>query len=89
MKNILYTIILSLKHNYIDLICFCGGSYCFVKGLFGFRVGSINIRGRRYDPDAWSAGWHVDDEFNMAIGVTLIVLGFLVRSWRKKSNEKN
>ena len=60
-----------------DLICFCGGSYCIASCFFG-----VSMRGNR---GAWSVGWSLGEQFSMAIGVVLIVLGFLIRSWRKNS----
>ena len=84
--SFLYSAIKSVIKKYFpylfDLICFCGGSYYFVEGFFGFWIGGIGGCARR---SGCGAGWSHDEQFSMAIGVVLIVLGFLIRSWRKNS----
>lgn len=58
----------------IDIICFVGGTFLFVYNLFGFHTGRGDYAYYYYNDN---------QEYMLAIGMALIILGFLIRSWKK------
>ncbi len=71
-----------MKNKIIDIICFVGGSAIFTKSLFNFE--SISVYDSRIRSE--SARYYTylpEDQYLLTIGVCLIILGFLIRSWRK------
>jgi len=58
----------------IDIICFVGGTFLFVYNLFGFHTGWRDYPHYYYKDN---------QEYMLAIGMSLIILGFLIRSWKK------
>jgi hypothetical protein len=69
MKNIFFKI--------IDLICFVVGSFFFVGVLFSFS---------NFDTHNGRAGinWSTEQIITLASSAAIIVLGLLIRSWRKE-----
>ncbi len=61
--------------KFIDVFCIVGGTYIFVFNLFGFHLVS-----RDYTEYYFTA----TQQYQLAIGVSLIVLGILIRYWRKE-----
>ncbi len=66
----------SLTSKIIDVICFIGGTIIFAHTLFSFNNRSRE-GGSYYYTDLQG--------ILLAVGISLIVLGFLIRDWRKKS----
>ena len=67
----------SLTQKIIDVVCFIGGTIIFSHTLFSFN-NSSREGGSYYYTDL--------QETLLAIGISLIVLGFLIRSWRKNNS---
>jgi hypothetical protein len=69
-----------------DIVCFMGGSALTVGGLVNFKIyRSLRRYGGDYanwtDP---AYGYGPDQIAEIAAGISLVVLGFLIRSWTKK-----
>ncbi|MBK6913015.1 MAG: hypothetical protein IPH11_04865 [Ignavibacteriales bacterium] len=76
MSNKLYTIIL-------DITCFIGGTLLLIFSLLNFDHTNVS----RYSFDNSITGYYYYQEgyiIGASIGAALIVLGFLIRSWRKQ-----
>ena len=72
--NLLLKILFAL----IDLICFAGGSILFVYSLiqlYSFRA--------LFSEDEVYYGYNSDSSEYIAVGIGLMVLGIVIRSWRK------
>ena len=70
----------------IDVICFVGGSSIFTGALFDFKNTSVvNINDLNSYSHIGSAYYYSDETlYYLALGISLIVLGFLNRSWEKE-----
>ena len=66
-----------------DIICFLGG-----VSLTAYYLSDFSIRsgtGRMGDPVyAWGYFYENDAQLGIAIGISLIVLGFVIRNWSKR-----
>ena len=62
-----------------DIVCFVGGSSVFIKTLFEFNIN----RFRDNNTFAGSYYYTAEQTYFLALGIGLIVLGFLIRNWRK------
>ena len=69
------------KYKLIDVICFIGGTSIFVFTLFDFHVGKSSI-GKNLGTTYYYYYTHLQCLL-LAIGASSVVLGFLIRSWRK------
>jgi hypothetical protein len=67
-----------LISNFIDIFCFVGGTFIFVHNLFGFHSVS-----RDYTTYYFTAF----QQIQLAFGAALIALGYLIRYWRKKTDD--
>jgi hypothetical protein len=64
----------------IDLICFVGGSFLLFFNLVDLKYHRFGIM------SSDSGGYYYysqDNQISIAVGLGLIVVGFLIRSWRK------
>ena len=79
----------SLTQKIIDVICFIGGTSIFVFTLFDFSSssgGNYDYRGiYEISNNGYCYYYTVTQNYLLAIGASLIVLGFLIRDWRKKT----
>ena len=72
--NLLLKIIFALT----DLVCFVGGSILFLYSLsqlYFFRT--------MFGEDEGNYGYELESSEYIAIGIGLIVLGIVIKSWRK------
>ena len=70
--------LLKILFALIDLVCFAGGLILFVYSLgqlYSFRA--LFSEGEGY------YGYNSDSSEYIAVGIGLIVLGIVIRSWRK------
>ena len=63
----------------IDVVCFVGGSALFIGTLFNAKSYGRNGNGNYYYSDS--------QLFLLVVGIVLIVLGFLIRNWRKEKDK--
>jgi len=75
-----------MKNKIYDVIFFVGGAGVFIYNLTKgyYSRGGTSVFGG-YSTASGFESWSV---IGMAIGVCLIVIGFLRRSWDKKEKEK-
>jgi uncharacterized membrane protein YedE/YeeE len=69
-----------MKNKIYDVILFVGGAFIFTISLTGGYSGGAILRGGI----SRSTGFVFWSIIGMAIGVSMIVFGFLRRSWNKK-----
>jgi len=70
----------------VDLICFVGGSILMIYNLLDFKSGNT-FYSRGGNTNAY---YYSDDtQFLAAVGLGLIVSGFLIRSWGKENRNLN
>jgi hypothetical protein len=72
--NLLLKILFAL----IDMVCFAGGSILFIYSVS--RLYSIRSL---FSGDDGYYGYNTDSSEYIAVGIGLIVLGMVIRSWRK------
>lgn len=77
-----------IVYKLVDIVCFIGGSVIFIKILFSYypsdAVGKyIDYSGieRRYKTTGIT--YSEEQTYLLALGFGLVILGFLIRSWRK------
>jgi hypothetical protein len=72
------------KNRRIELILFVGGAFLFIVNLTGgyYSRGGSDI----FNGYSSSSGFRLWAIFGMAIGISMIVYGFLRRSWNKQKN---
>lgn len=64
-----------MKNKIFDIICFVGGGFLFVMTLFNYSTYSRDGSGTPHYSEI--------QIILLALGIGLIILGFLIRSWRK------
>ena len=70
-----------MKSKIIDVLFFVLGSFIIVINLFPQGSKSSNIRGLEGE------SYYTGDQITfLAIGIAMVVLGFLIRIWRKEKN---
>ena len=69
----------------VDIICFVGGSMLIVYNLLDFNNsgGAAFLFGSDSSSDSCCYYYSDSAQILAAFGLALIVLGFLIRSWRK------
>lgn len=65
-----------MKNKIIDIICFVGGTFLFIITLFNYHT-----YGRNGDGNIYYSNFQI---ILLAVGVSLVVFGFLIRKWRKE-----
>lgn len=73
------------KDKIYDVIFFIGGTFLAIVSLAGgyYSSGGTDIVFGGYSSSAGFSSWAV---ITLAIGISMIVMGFLRRSWRKQKN---
>ena len=71
-------LILKILFALIDLVCFVGGSFLFI-----YSVIQIYFSQTMFGEDEGNYDYSVDSTEYIAIAIGLIVLGIVIRSWRK------
>jgi hypothetical protein len=69
-----------MKNKIYDILFFIGGAFLFIISLTGGYTGGAVRR----DGISSGAGFEPWSVIGMAIGVSMIVLGFLRLSWNRK-----
>jgi len=73
----------------IDLICFIGGSILLIYNLLDFKSSGGDFFGLGNGGNDSTYYYSKSNQILAAIGFGLIVLGFLIRSWRKENRNLN
>ena len=72
------SLLIKILFNLIDLVCFVGGAILFVYSLsqlYSFQA--------MLGEDEGNNGYELGSSEYIAVGIGLIVLGIVIRSWRK------
>ncbi|MDA3861006.1 MAG: hypothetical protein PF445_07245 [Melioribacteraceae bacterium] len=72
-----------MKNNQklVDVICFVLGSFLTVYFISNYAIGGDSR------VELYFFYYKAYSKFGIAFGVSLIVIGFVVRSWRKLAND--
>jgi uncharacterized membrane protein SirB2 len=68
----------------IDVICFVGGTVLVLFYATDFQLVISHLKYSQF-PDDWKNNYYLEANhlIFVLIGIGLIILGFLIRSWRK------
>ena len=71
-------LLLKMLFALIDLVCFVGGS-----ALFLYSLSQLYFFRTMFGEDEGNYGYELESSEYIAIGIGLIVLGIVIKSWRK------